>query len=329
MGQIVDRLQGKPGPMTDTAPADRPFGAFTAALSPMTADGAPDIARLLGHIDWLLANGSDGVAIMGTTGEANSLTVDQRLEIFAAVAPHVPVEKLMLGTGCCARPDTLRLTRAALDLGCPNVLMLPTFYYKNQSDDSVYGTFADIVERVGDPRLRIYMYHFPQMSATPINIPVVERLIRDYPTAIAGLKDSSGDFENYTKVILRNFPGFGAFSGTERYLLADLQAGGPGCISATANTTGPLAGEVMRRWRAGDADGAAEAQETLTAARLALQAFTPAIPVLKALAADRTGDAAWDNMLPPFWPLPEEERAEVKAAMRSFGLAGDIADAAE
>lgn len=314
--------------MTETDTAARPFGAFTAAVSPMTADGAPDIGRLLGHVDWLLANGSDGVAIMGTTGEANSLTVEQRLEIFAAVAPHVPADKLLLGTGCCARPDTLRLTRAALDLGRPNVLMLPTFYYKNQSDDAVYGTFADIVETVGDPRLRVYMYHFPQMSATPINIPVVERLINDYPDVIAGLKDSSGDFENYTSVILRNFPGFGAFSGTERYLLADLEAGGPGCISATANVTTPLAGEVMRHWRAGDKAAAAEAQETLTAARLALQAF-PAIPTLKALTADRTGDPAWLNMLPPFWPLAEDKMAEVKATLRPYGLAGTAAEAAE
>ena len=314
--------------MTDTASAARPFGAFTAALSPMTADGAPDIDRLLGHIDWLLANGSDGLAVMGTTGEANSLTLEQRLEIFAAVAPRVPADKLMLGTGCCARPDTLRLTRAALDLGCPNVLMLPTFYYKNQSDDAVYGTFADIVEKVGDARLRVYMYHFPQMSATPITIPVVERLIKDYPDVIAGLKDSSGDFENYTRVILANFPGFAAFSGSERFLFDDLDAGGPGCISATANVTTPLAGEVMRHWRAGDTKAAAEAQETLTAARLALQAF-PAVPALKALTADRTGDPAWHNMLPPFWPLSEDKIAEVKAAVSPYGLAGTAAAAAE
>lgn len=314
--------------MTDPDTDARPFGAFTAALSPMTADGTPDIDRLLGHVDWLLANGSDGVAIMGTTGEANSLTVEQRLEIFAAVARHVPAEKLMLGTGCCARPDTVKLTRAALELGCPNVLMLPTFYYKNQSDEAVYGTFADIVETVGDGRLRVYMYHFPQMSATPINIPVVERLIRDYPDVIAGLKDSSGDFENYTSVVLRNFPGFSAFSGTERYLLADLEAGGPGCISATANVTSPLAGEVMRLRREGDTEAATEAQETLTGARLALQAF-PAIPTLKALTADRTGDPAWLNMLPPFWPLSEDKVSEIKAALRPYDLVGTAAEAAE
>ncbi len=314
--------------MTDSETGALPFGALTAALSPFTSDGAPDTGRLLGHIDWLLANGSDGVAVMGTTGEANSLTVDQKLGIFEAVTQHLPAHKLMLGTGCCARPDTLRLTRAALDMGCPHVLMLPTFYYKNQSDDAVYGTFADIIQAVGDDRLRVYLYHFPKMSATPVNLPVVERLIKHYPTVVAGLKDSSGDWDNYTSVVLRNFPGFGAFSGTERHLLNVLKAGGPGCISATANATTPLAGRVKSLWAAGDLDAAETAQQTLTAARLALQEF-PAIPALKALTADRTGDNAWLNMLPPFWPLPAETIDAVKDAIREFGLVGGVADAAD
>lgn len=288
-------------------------GVFAASLTPLTSDLEPDVDKLIGHANWLFGNGCDGVAILGTTGEANSFSLKQRLDLIAGVTRKLPSEKMMIGTGCCAFADTLALTRAAVAGGCGNVLMLPTFYYKHQSDDSVYATFAEVIERMGEADLHIFLYHFPQMSGTPITIAVVERLIKDYPQTIVGLKDSSGEWEKNTVVLLKNFPDFATFAGSEEFLLKNLQAGGPGCISATVNVTAPLAKTVFDLWRAGDG-AAKDAQEQLTRIRLEFQQF-PVIAALKFLTSRRTEDSAWLNILLPHLHLPETRRQELLAAL--------------
>ena len=288
-------------------------GVFAASLTPLTKNLDPDVEKLITHANWLLANGCNGVAILGTTGEANSFSLEQRLDLIAGVTRKLPSERMMLGTGCCALADTLALTRAAVAGGCGNVLMLPTFYYKNQSDDSVYATFAEVIERIGEPGLQIFLYHFPQMSGTPITIAVVERLIKDYPQTIVGLKDSSGEWEKNTAVLLKNFPGFATFAGSEQFLLKNLQAGGPGCISATVNVTAPLAKKVFDLWRAGDG-AATDAQKQLTRIRMEFQQF-PVIAALKFLTSRRTEDAGWLNIQLPHLDLPETRRQELLAAL--------------
>jgi len=298
-------------------------GVFGAALTPITKALDPDTTKVVQHANWLFENGCDGVAILGTTGEANSFSLAQRLDLITEVSAQIPAQQMMLGTGCCALADTLKLTRAALAGGCGNVLMLPTFYYKNQSDDSVYASFAEVIERVGDPNLKIYLYHFPQMSGTPISIDVVERLIKSYPKTVVGLKDSSGDWQNNTRVLLENFPGFATFAGSEQYLLNDLQAGGPGCISATVNVTAPMAKTVIDLWRSGD-PAAEAAQLQLTEARQTLQQF-PAIAALKFLTSRRTGDRDWLNVLIPQLNLPESRQQELLTALAAVGFFDRVA----
>ncbi|MGD2271899.1 MAG: dihydrodipicolinate synthase family protein [Desulfobacterales bacterium] len=288
-------------------------GVFAASLTPLTKELNPDADRLIGHANWLFENGCDGVAILGTTGEANSFSLKQRLELIAEVTRELPSDKMMIGTGCCAVADTLSLTRAVLAGGCGNVLMLPTFYYKNQSDDSVYATFAEVIERIGDARLSVFLYHFPQMSGTPISIEVVGRLIKDYPDTVVGLKDSSGEWEENTSLLLRHFPGFATFAGSEQFLLKDLLAGGPGCISATVNVTAPMAKTVIDLWRAGT-DTAQEAQKELIRVRQVLQKF-PVIAALKFLTARRTGDTEWLNILLPHLNLSEKHRQLLLTAL--------------
>jgi len=304
--------------MTGAAATFDLAGVFAASLTPMTAEGEPDIDRLIEHGRWLLANGCDGVALLGTTGEANSLSVDQRLGIIEAAAA-LPANKIMIGTGCCALADTVRLSRAALAGGCPHLLMLPPFYYKNLSDDGVFRAYAETIERLGDSALRVYLYHFPQMSAVPISLAVIERLITAYPGTIAGVKDSSGDWSN-TEALLRTFPTLATFAGTERFLLDNLRAGGPGCISATTNVSAPMAQAVYAARDTADADAL---QEKLTAVRLAIQAY-PAIPALKYLTYRRTGLKDWLNMLPPMVDLDEARRTSLVAELTELGFFTDV-----
>lgn len=292
-------------------------GVFAAALTPVTAELEPDLPGLVEHASWLLENGCDGVAVLGTTGEANSFSLDQRLAIVDAAQGALPADRVSIGTGCAALADTVRLTRAALDAGFRHVLMLPPFYYKNVSDDGVFRAFAETIERVGDDALRLTLYHFPQMSAVPISLDVVGRLLAAYPGTVAGLKDSSGDWEN-TAALLREFPGFAAFSGTERFLLDNLRAGGPGCISATTNVDAPMAQAVHRAWQAG-ADEAGALQEALTRVRLVIQAY-PAIPALKYLTSRRTGRADWLNLMPPLVDLDQASRESLVSELTALGF---------
>ena len=175
--------------------------------------------------------------MFGTNSEANSISVDERIELLERlVDAGVDPARMMPGTGCCAFPDTVRLTAHAVKLGCAGVLMLPPFYYKGVSDEGLFRSYAEVIERVGDARLAIYVYHIPPVSQVPITLGLIERLLERYPQAIAGVKDSSGDWNN-TKAMLDRFApgGFDVFAGSETFLLANLRNGGKGCISATAN----------------------------------------------------------------------------------------------
>ncbi|HZB94314.1 MAG TPA: dihydrodipicolinate synthase family protein [Stellaceae bacterium] len=284
-----------------------PRGVYAAVLTPVGDDLAPNTKAFIAHCRWLLANGCDGLAPLGTTGEANSLSLAQRLGLIeASVAAGLPMERCIIGTGSCALADAVTLTKAMLAAGCTGALLLPPFYYKNPSEDGLFAFFSEVIQRVGDKRLKLYLYHFPQMSAVPVTPALVLRLKAAYGDTIAGVKDSSGDW-TYTANLLKEIPGFGVYSGSEQFLLANLRAGGAGCISASTNVTAPLAQRVFRAWQQAETD---PLQEQLTAARLVLQAF-PFQGGLKELVARVSGDAKWVTPLPPNRALSPAEREQL------------------
>lgn len=292
-----------------------PPGVYAAALTPLREDLSIDHEAFAEHCRWLLANGCDGVAPMGTTGEANSFSVAERIEALdRLVEAGLPPERLLVGTGCCAIPDTVALTRHAAARGA-GALALPPFYYKNVSDDGLYAAFDEVIQRVGDPRLRLYVYHFPQMSAVPLSRALIARLVKRYPDTVVGMKDSSGDWSNM-KAVCEELPGFRVYSGTEKLLLPILRAGGAGCISATVNTTCTLAAEVYAKRASDDAEAL---QARLAAVRDTMDAYPP-IPALKRLAAERTGRDAWRLPRPPHVPLDEARFAELKADLQKLGF---------
>ena len=282
---------------------NKPAGVLAASLTPMKPDLSIDHDRLIAHCSWLLSNGCDAVAFMGTTGEANSFSIDERMHALDALAAaNIPMDALIIGTGCCAFPDTLTLTRHALEHGVAGVLLLPPFYYKGVSDEGLLASCDTVIQKTGDDRLQVYLYHFPYMSQVPFSDAVIEKLLNRYPNTIAGIKDSTGDWEHISHLI-ESFPALRVFAGTERYLLDTLRAGGAGCIAASVNVTAPLAAEVKRTFKE---DRGLALQETLTTARLAIQS-RPMIPALKGVMARLTSDSGWDPIRPPLMPLPEAE----------------------
>jgi len=293
-------------------------GVLAPVVTPFRADYSPDAERFVRHCQWLLAQGCAGLAVFGTNSEANSMSVEEKADLLdALVAAGVPAAKLMPGTGACALSDSIALTRKAVALGCGGVLMLPPFYYKGVSDEGLYRNFAEVIERVGDARLQLYLYHIPPVSAVPITLGLIERLLKAYPQAVAGAKDSSGDWSN-TQAMIEAFgpSGFDVFPGSEVFLLQGLRAGGKGCITATGNVNPAAIDNVYRNWRAKDADAL---QAGITATRKIVQSV-PMIPALKATIAHYADDAEWQRLRPPLVELTAAEKKTLIDGLEADGF---------
>ncbi|MDP6351622.1 MAG: dihydrodipicolinate synthase family protein [Alphaproteobacteria bacterium] len=292
-------------------------GVFCPTLTPVDRDLEQNLGAFIGHCRRLLDEGCHGLAVYGTTSEANSFSVEERMAgLEALVEAGLPAARIIPGTGCCALTDSVRLTAHAVRLGCAGVLMLPPFYYKGVGDDGLFKGFAEVIERVGDDRLRVYLYHIPPVSSVPFSLALVERLVGAYPETVIGLKDSSGDW-SYTDALLRALPGFGAFSGSEVFLLANLRAGGVGCITASANVNAPAIRRLYDHWSGADADAM---QEDLSRRRQIIQA-SPLIPSLKRILAHHLGDEGWCNLRPPLMPLDAAQAARLIADLDGDGFA--------
>jgi 4-hydroxy-tetrahydrodipicolinate synthase len=293
-------------------------GVLSPVVTPFDKNLAPDAARFVRHCKWLLANGCSGLAVFGTNSEANSMSVGEKLELLEGlVAGGVPAAALMPGTGHCALTDSVAMTRRAVEIGCGGVLMLPPFYYKGVSDEGLYRNFSEVIERVGDTRLRLYLYHIPPVSQVPITVGLIERLLKKYPGVVAGAKDSSGDWSN-TKAMLEAFAksGFDVFAGSEVFLLDNMRHGGKGCITATGNVNPGAIDQVYRNWRAPNADAL---QAGITATRKIVQKV-PMIPALKAIIAHFGNDPQWRTVRPPLVELERPQEEGLIAELRAAGF---------
>ncbi len=291
-------------------------GVLAPVVTPFQPDLSPDAERLTNHCRWLLSQGCAGLAVFGTNSEANSLSVEERLNLLdVLVANGIDPAKLMPGTGCCALSDSVRLTAHAVRLGCAGVLMLPPFYYKGVSDDGLFRNFAEVIERVADQRLRIYLYHIPPVSQVAITLPLIERLLRAYPGIVAGIKDSSGDWDN-TKAMLDAFPGFDVFSGNELVLLENMRNGGVGCITATGNVNPAPIHRLFAEWQS---PGAERMQEEINSLRQEIQQY-PMIPALKRIVAHFSGDPRWALVRPPLSGLTEQQATGLIAGLEKRGF---------
>jgi 4-hydroxy-tetrahydrodipicolinate synthase len=305
-----------------TAPADggssrNIAGVWCPALTPVDQDLKPDPARFVAHARWLLDEGCHGLVVFGTTGEANSFAVDERIELLeAAVDAGLPRERMLVGTGCCALTDTVRLTKHALSLGITGILALPPFYYKNNTDEALFSSFDQVIQRVGDRNFKLYLYHFPSLSGVPITPGLLERVGAAYPEILAGVKDSSGDWSN-TRLLIERFPELAIFPGAETLLLPALQAGGAGCISASCNVNTRQIRKLYDDFQAG-AGGTEEQQDQLIAVRKVLQ-LRPMIPVMKHLIADDRRDPDWGRVRPPLLALPDVEASALESELGALG----------
>ena len=393
--------------MSDNATIDgrvasqRIRGVLAPVVTPFKQDLSPDTERFIAHCKWLLSQNC-GLAVFGTNSEANSLSLEERAMLLdELVAAGINAARMMPGTGCCSITETVKLTAQAIEHGCAGVLMLPPFYYKDVSEEGLYRYFSEVVQRVGDARLKIYLYHIPLVAVVGITTGLVERLLAAYPNAIAGMKDSSGDWNN-TKMFLDAFvrdrhetisksqtpssksqgrskiqhpkgegafgerrggemdtyetssksqtpssksqgsfkiqhskgeAAFGArrggdvdtdgsfdvFVGSESFLLANMQNGGVGTISATANVNPAAIHKLYTEWKNQDAD---EQQAKLNVVRKVFSSgnFPSMITALKQAIAIYADDLAWAKVRPPLVELTAEQARMLAAELKAISF---------
>ena len=297
--------------------SDRIKGVLSPVVTPFRQDSTVDLALFTEQCKWLQSNGI-GLAFLGTNSEANSISPDERLDMIDAVVDAgLDPKGMMPGTGGCDLPTTVRLTRHAVEQGCAGVLMLPPFYYKGVSDEGLYRYFSEVIQRVGNDRLRIYLYHIPPVAQVGITLPLIEQLLKSYPSVVAGVKDSSGDWSN-TQAMLTHFApeGFDVFAGSETFLLQTLRAGGAGCISATANVNAPAIDALYRTWQEPDADSQ---QRDLDKIRQIFQRF-PMIPALKSAIAHWSTNNEWVRVRAPLVALNQDQRQDLIQQLQEAGF---------
>jgi 4-hydroxy-tetrahydrodipicolinate synthase len=297
--------------------ASSPFaGVLVPVLTPFTQSGAPDAGRFIAFCRWLLSEGADGLAIFGTTSEANSMSSGERMELLdRLIAAGIPAAKLMPGAGACSMTEAATLIRHALGHGVGGVLLLPPFYYKGMNDDGLFAFFAGVIDRVGSSALRIFLYHIPPQTVLGLSLTLVGRLIKAYPQTVVGLKDSSGDWNN-TAALLDAFPDFAVFPGSEVFLLDGLRKGGVGCITATGNVNVPGIRKVYENWRTPQADAL---QAEITNVRKTIQAY-PMVPALKRIVAHFHHDPEWAAVRPPMVALTEAQSAALIGDLARIGF---------
>lgn len=296
-------------------------GVFAPVLTPFDAQLAPDRQRFIAHCRWLIDQ-QVGLAIFGTNSEAASLSVDERIALTDEIlAAGIPAARLMPGTGGCSISDATRLTRHAVANGASGALMLPPFYYKGVSDDGLFAYYAEVIERVGSDRLKVYLYHIPQFTQVPITLKLIEMLRKRYPETVVGAKDSSGNWDN-TQAMLDNFAkdGFDVFPASESLLSKALPLGAAGCISATVNMNPAGIHAVYENWNT--PQGAA-LQARADVIRDIFQT-RPMIPAMKRALAEFARDPQWSAVRPPLVKLDDSASQSLLAALHAaqFTMSG-------
>lgn len=294
-------------------------GVYAAAITPVGADGRPDAQKLVNYCKRIIAEGLTGVAPTGTTSEGNSLPLSWRLNLPAAFAEAgIPGDRVIIGSGASATDDAAAMTKAGVDAGYNNALLLPPFYYKNPSDEGLYSYYARIIERVGSDALRIYLYHFPQTSAVPISIPLIQRLKKDFGPIIAGLKDSSGDYAG-SLAFVDAADDFDVFPSNEGVLVDGMAKGCGGIISATTQTSTFLS----RRTLDASGDEQERLQGLLNDVRQVIAKY-PLMAAVKQIEAWKSADESWCAVFPPLVKLSDEQRSTLKAELEALPAECDI-----
>lgn len=288
-------------------------GLWCATLTPVMRDGGIDHARLADHVRWLFAQGVDGIAPFGTTGEGQSFALDERRAgVDALLHAGIAANRIVPGTGCASLPETVMLSRHAVAAGCAACLVLPPFFWKAPSDEGLFAWYSRVIEGVADARLRVFLYHLPQVSSVPLSVGLVARLATAFPGVVAGIKDSEGNWE-HTSALLARVPQLTIVIGHEPHLPRLLRAGGAGTICGVANTQPALVRALLQ-------PGVSADDERRIAQFIEIAFRQPFLAGFKSMVADRLNDPEWLHVRAPLMPLTPTQRNALRAALDGAGF---------
>ena len=290
---------------------------LSPVLTPFNLDGSPDAKTLLKQCQWLEANGV-GQAVFGTNSEANSMSAPQKMSTLTAlIEGGLNPAHMMPGTGATSIDATVNMTRHAVNLKCAGVLMLPPFYYKDVTDDGLFAYYSEVIQKVGNAALQVYIYNIPPVTKITLSLSLLERLVKEYPNTVVGMKDSSGDWAYTESVIKLLAPsGFRVYAGSETFLMRTLRAGGVGCISATANVNPKAIADLAANWQAADAD---QKQADLDKVR-AVFAQYQMIAGMKTAVAHFSKNSEWLRVRPPLMQLNADQQAKLLSELQKINF---------
>ena len=282
-------------------------GVFSAALTPVRKDLTINQDLYLRHCQHLMRQGHDGLAIFGTTGEANSFSIKEKKDTLEFLLSNRIDPKILIpGTGSSSLNDAIEMTKHAATYKVKAVLLLPPFYYKNVSDEGVINYYRHIIEKVGINEMQYILYHIPQNSYVPINFKIIEMLLKFYPKNIVGLKDSSGDGDRMMKVI-KYFDNFAVFCGHDSLALNVVKRGGAGAITAGTNVCGKLLSFINKNHKnENQINNFSELQKLLIQIRQVITSHEP-ISLMKAYFSIVDNISEWNNVLPPLKKIHEPQ----------------------
>ncbi len=266
----------------------------------------------------LLSSGCAGLAPFGTTGEALSLSNLERISALESlIKSGIPANKLIPGTGLCNFPDTVNLSRHAIDLGCHGVMTLPAFYYKDVTDFGLFEYFKRLIDEVNHPNLKIYLYHIPQVSGVGLSIDLVMKLKKLYPDIIMGIKDSSGNWDNTLQLL--QIEGLVVYPGAELPVIEAIKLGSLGCISATANFNSQNIARVISLCHEKKWSDAEQIHEDVKKVRYLFQDYS-AIPAQKSMLAIKYNNSRWKNIRPPLSQISDDSEKQLVSKLRYIGF---------
>jgi 4-hydroxy-tetrahydrodipicolinate synthase len=288
---------------------------IAAVATPIGPDFRPDRRLLVERCRQLLAAGCDGIALFGTTGEGAAFAVeDRKAALESVLAAGIASARLIVSVGALALPDIVALAAHATAQGVAGVLLMPPCLYRTGiGEDGLFQFYATVIDRVARDDLRLFLYHFPDISGIPLTPGVIRRLSERYPRTIVGLKDSGGVLA-FTEELLRQFPQQQIFTGTEIQIPAVLASGGAGALCGLANVIPGLLRQMI------DAGTLVDRRHYIPFVQAADNVLSrgPFIPALKAVVADQTGEPAWRRVVPPLAELPLADEQRLLADFRTL-----------
>ena len=292
-------------------------GLWPALLTPVGANAEVDSPRLLAHARRMLAAGSDGITLFGTTGEGPAFTVAERqAELEKLLAAGIHADQILVTITAMALSDAIALGRHATQLGVHRQMLMPPFYYNQPRDAGVVQTYSQVIRGIDSDALRLLLYHFPTMSTYGFSHAAIAELVRRHPHQVVGIKDSSGDLQ-HSLALAKAFPEFAVLVGAEPHVAPVLLAGGSGSVNGLAN----IAPRLMRRVI--DAPGTVDPRDVqCMTSLLALMGVRPNLPFLgvyKTMLAEQTGDDFWLTMRSPLCRLDEDEEQAIRQGYQALG----------